>query len=155
MDFSHHRQSDTTCNGKSAGGVSDGGGRTSRPWRIPPPASPVQLQVRLAPHILSSSLQKHLLIEPTEFYSFFHSDIQDGLGRVLPPVPTVQEAHLEKSEIGLFLYKLSCKTQFGDLIQNDCCYSSHFDRCSLRALGQMLYQKPHRLHLSTPPAHAD
>lgn len=85
-----------------AGHGPDGGGGAEAA-EGPPPASPVQPQGRLAPHVLPSPLQKHLLIESTELDRFFHSDVQDGPGGVLPPVLTVQEAHLENSEVEGFV----------------------------------------------------
>lgn len=57
--------------------------------------SPFQLHVSFAPHILSSSLKKHLLIKSTEANGFLHAHVQDGLGRVLPSLSTVQETHLK------------------------------------------------------------
>lgn len=64
---------------------------------VQPSASPVQLQVRLAPYVFPSSLEKHLFIKAAEFYSFFYANIQDGHGRILPPVSAVHEAHLGNS----------------------------------------------------------
>lgn len=58
--------------------------------------SPLQPHVGFAPHVFPSSLEKHLFIKATKANGLLHTDIKDGLGRVLPSLSAVQETHLKK-----------------------------------------------------------
>lgn len=62
--------------------------------------SPLQLHVGFGPHIFAASFQKHYFIKATKEDSFFHANVEDGLGGVFPSLSTVQKAHLRKEQRG-------------------------------------------------------